>query len=98
MRVGVLHLHAFLSFVYYIKNVTFNSKNVSSINFVLYSLNLRSDVRSGAAKKVQRTSLYALRYCARPIGRIVSVSEVEQAERDDYSTLLAIASRREMRH
>lgn len=38
-----------------------------------------------------------LRYCARPVGRIVSVSEVDQAERDDYSTPLAIASRREMR-
>jgi hypothetical protein len=39
-----------------------------------------------------------LRYCARTVVRIVSVSEVDQAERDDYSTPLAIASRREMRH
>lgn len=43
------------------------------------ALNLRSDVRSGAAKKVQRTYLYALRYCARTVVRIVSVSEVDQA-------------------
>nr|DAF58376.1 MAG TPA: hypothetical protein [Microviridae sp. ctdfd8] len=62
------------------------------------ALFLRSDVRSGAAKKVQRTSLYALRYCARPIGRIVSVSEVDQTECDVYSNPLAIAFRREMRH
>ena len=50
-----------------------------SYRLALFSLNLRSDVRSGAAKKSATHVLYALRYCARPIGRNVSVSEVDQA-------------------
>ena len=44
---------------YYSKNVSYYSKNVSFLNIILYSLNLRSDVRSGAAKRVQRTPPYA---------------------------------------
>lgn len=71
---------------------------LSPARVFLCLLNLRSDVRSGAAKKSATHVPYALRYCARPIGRIVSVSEVDQAERDDYPNPLAGASRIEMRY
>lgn len=54
----------------------------------------------GAVQPKESNALHPtpLRGSACPLGQIVSVSEVDQAERDDYSNPLAIASRIEMRH